>query len=248
MNLFLKKFKKLVFCLEKIKFKLTDKFHLNDYAIKRLEKQYKHLFVKAKSEDEKKKINSYYKYRLMLLKKESNRGENINNHFNKYNPVETLYLLNINKNIHTKGLKHNLIKLLIEILLLVLSMNDLFGTFESIVNVLSILGLVKESISMCINGSCIMLQNYNIDRVEKYIAGPYQKRKEKIERKAVEYVPLTEVTSKVIDKSDGLPTPSEMLASLTTDEQKELFLKLVRQELKYRKRKEETSKVKILSR
>lgn len=128
-------------------------------------------------------------------------------------------------------MKHNLIKLLIEILLLVLS----------------ILGLVKESISMCINGSCIMLQNYNIDRVEKYIAGPYQKRKEKIERKAVEYVPLTEVTSKVIDKSDGLPTPSEMLASLTTDEQKELFLKLVRQELKYRKRKEETSKVKILS-
>ena len=38
-----------------------------------------------------------------------------------------------------------------------------------------------------------------------------------------------------------------MLASLTTDEQKELFLKLVGQELKYRKRKEETSKVKILS-
>ena len=115
------------------------------------------------------------------------------------------------------------------------------------VNVLSILGLVKESVSMCINGSCIMLQNYNIDRVEKYIAGPFQKRKEKIERKAVEYAPLTEVTSKVIDRSDGLPTPSEILASLTTDEQKELFLKLVMQELEYRKRNEETSKVKILS-
>ena len=247
MNLFLKKFKKGVFYLEKAKFKVVNKFHLNDYAVKRLEKQYNNLLIRAKSEEEKAKITSWYKCSLMLIKKENSRGENINYHFNKDNPEETLYWLNVNKNIHSKGLKRNCIKLPIEILLLILSMSNVFGAVGSIVRVLSILSLVKESISTFINGSCVMLQNYNIDRVEKYIAGPYQKRKEKIEKKSMEYVPLTEVTSKVIENSDSLPTPDEMLASLTTEQQKELFLKLFMQELEYRKRNEQKEKVKSLS-
>lgn len=247
MNLFLKKFKNVVFHLEKVKFKVINKFHLYDYAIKRLEKQYNNLLIKAKSEEEKAKITSWYKHSLMLIKKENSRGENINYHFNKDNPEETLFWLNTNKIIHSKGLKQNFIKLPIEILLLILSISNVFGAVGGIVRVLSILALAKECISTFINGSCIMLQNYNIDRVEKYIAGPYQKRKEKIAKKSMEYAPLTEVISNVIEQSDSLPTPDEILASLTTEQQKELFLKLVIQELKYRKRKEETSKVKILS-
>ena len=91
-----------------------------------------------------------------------------------------------------------------------------------------------------------MLQNYNIDRVEKYIAGPYQKIKEKLNKKVIEYAPLTEVTSKVLGKNDRLPNAEEILNSLTTDEQRELFLRLVMQELEYRKKKQNV-KVKILS-
>lgn len=246
MNLFLKKFKKAVFYLEKAKFKVINKFHLYDYAIKRLEKQYNNLLIKAKSEEEKAKITSWYKHSLILIKKENSRVENINYHFNKDNPEETLYWLNVNKNIHSKGLKRNFIKLPIEILLLILSMSNVFGAVENIVRVLSILALAKESISTFINGSCVMLQNYNINRVERYIAGPYQKRKEKIAKKSMEYAPLTEVISNVIEQSDSLPTPDEILASLTTEQQKELFLKLVIQELEYRKRNEKSSKVKSI--
>lgn len=246
MNLFLKKFKKAVFYLEKVKFKVINKFHLYDYAIKRLEKQYNNLLIKAKSEEEKAKITSWYKRSLMLIKKENSRGENINYHFNKDNPEETLYWLNVNKNIHSKGLKRNFIKLPIQILLLILSMSNVFGAVGNIVRILSILALAKESISTFINGSCVMLQNYNINRVERYIAGPYQKRKEKIAKKSMEYAPLTEVISNVIEQSDSLPTPDEILASLTTEQQKELFLKLVIQELEYRKRNEKSSKVKSI--
>ena len=68
-NLFLKKFKKGVFYLEKAKFKVVNKFHLNDYAVKRLEKQYNNLLIRAKSEEEKAKITSWYKCSLMLIKK-----------------------------------------------------------------------------------------------------------------------------------------------------------------------------------
>lgn len=246
MNLFLKKFKKAVFYLEKVKFKVINKFHLYDYAIKRLEKQYNNLLAKTKNEEEKVKIISWYKRSLMLIKKENSREENMNYHFDKDNPEEILYWLNLNKKLHSMGLKRNFIKILVEGLLLVLSISNIFGAFGSIISVLSILGLVKEGISIFINGSCIMLQNYNIDRVEKYIAGPYQKRKEKLARKTLEYAPLTEVTSKVMEKSETLPTPDEMLASLTTDEQRRLFLKLVMQELEYRKRHCEMSKVKTL--
>ena len=248
MNLFLKKFKKAVFYLEKAKFKVINKFHLYDYAIKRLEKQYNNLLAKTKNEEEKVKIISWYKRSLMLIKKENSRGENMNYHFNKDNPEETLYWLNLNKKLHSMGLKRNFIKILVEGLLLVLSISNIFGAFGSIISVLSILGLVKEGISIFINGSCIMLQNYNIDRVEKYIVGPYQKRKEKLNKKAMEYASLTQVTSKVIEQSESLPTPDEMLASLTTEQQKKLFLRLVMQELEYRKSNEQKVKVKTFSR
>ncbi len=248
MNLFLKKFKKAVFYLEKAKFKVINKFHLYDYAIKRLEKQYNNLLAKTKNEEEKVKIISWYKRSLMLIKKENSRGENMNYHFNKDNPEETLYWLNLNKKLHSMGLKRNFIKILVEGLLLVLSKSNIFGAFGSIISILSILGLVKEGISIFINGSCIMLQNYNIDRVEKYIAGPYQKRKEKLNKKAMEYASLTQVTSKVIEQSESLPTPDEMLASLTTEQQKKLFLRLVMQELEYRKSNEQKVKVKTFSR
>lgn len=248
MNLFLKKFKKAVFYLEKAKFKVINKFHLYDYAIKRLEKQYNNLLAKTKNEEEKVKIISWYKRSLMLIKKENSRGENMNYHFNKDNPEETLYWLNLNKKLHSMGLKRNFIKILVEGLLLVLSKSNIFGAFGSIISILSILGLVKEGISIFINGSCIMLQNYNIDRVEKYIVGPYQKRKEKLNKKAMEYASLTQVTSKVIEQSESLPTPDEMLASLTTEQQKKLFLRLVMQELEYRKSNEQKVKVKTFSR
>ena len=243
MNIYLKEFKKGVFYLEKIKYKVFKKIHIDGFVFKKLEARRNKLLTQAKNEEEKKKIAFWYKHNLMLIKRENNREENINYHLDKDNPEETLFWLNVNKKIHKRGLKFNFIKLPIYILFLF--MNNVFGNFI-LVNVLFILGLTKEIISLIINGSCIMLQNYSIDRVEKYIAGPYQKRKEKLARKTLEYAPLTEVTSKVMEKSETLPTPDEMLASLTTDEQRRLFLKLVMQELEYIKRHCEMSKVKTL--
>ena len=244
MNIYLKEFKKAVFGLEKIKYKVFKRVHVDGLVLKRLDAKRDKLLAQAKNEEEKKKVAFWYKHSLMLIKRENNREENINYHLDKDNPEETLFWLNVNKKIHNRGLKFNFIKLPIYILFL--SMNNVFGSIP-LINILFILGFTKETISLIINGSCVMLQNYNIDRVKKYIVGPYQKRKEKIEKRAIEYAPLTEVTSKVMDRSDSLPTPEEMFNSLTTNEQKELFLKLVMQELEYRKRNKETSKAKILS-
>ena len=244
MNIYLKEFKKAVFCLEKIKYKVFNKFHINNFVIKKLDVKRNKLLSHARSEEEKDKIISWYKHSLMLIKKENNREENINYHLDNDNPKETLFWLNVNKKIHNRSLKFNFIKLPIYALLLILSMNNVFGNIP-LINILFILGFTKETISLIVNGSCVMLQNYNIDRVEKYIAGPYQKRKEKLYKKDLKYAPLTEVTSKVMDKSNSLPTPEEMFNSLTTDEQRKLFLNLVMQEIEHRKRNRQPDKEKL---
>lgn len=94
-----------------MKYKVFNKFHIDDFAIKKLEGKRDKLLAQARSEEEKEKVVFWYKHCLMLIKRENNRAENINYHFNKDNPEETLFWLNVNKKIHNKGLKSNFIKL-----------------------------------------------------------------------------------------------------------------------------------------
>ena len=133
MNIYLKEFKKGVFYLEKIKYKVFKKFHIDGFVFKKLEARRDKLLTQAKNEEEKKKIAFWYKHNLMLIKRENNREENINYHLDKDNPEETLFWLNVNKKIHKRGLKFNFIKLPIYILFLF--MNNVFGNFI-LVNVL----------------------------------------------------------------------------------------------------------------
>ena len=78
MNIYLKEFKKVVFGLEKIKYKVFKKFHIDGFVLKKLESSRDKLLTQAKNEEEKKKVAFWYKHNLMLIKRENNREENIN--------------------------------------------------------------------------------------------------------------------------------------------------------------------------
>jgi len=238
-NKWIKTFQKGVFQLENIKFKIEDKLfpHCDKFIEKRMKKTLKQKLECAKTEEEKTKIIETHKNFILELRKEKHRKENMNYHLDIDNPQKTLYWLNINKDIHKRGLKKNFIKIPILITLLVGSTMSIFGNFNAFINIISIVGLTVESIGTFINTNCILLQNYNIKRVNRYIEGPYQKRKSKLEKKAIEYSGVTSVVSKTIRENEDIPQIEDVISNIQTLEQANKLLDLVQKEMSYREGK-----------
>lgn len=233
----MKFFQSKVFQLEAVKFKIQDKFFSNYNIEKIMKRKMKCKLEKAKTDAERDFIIRDYKQFILDFRKEKYRKENMNYHLDIDNPEKTLFWLNKNKSIHKRGLKKNLIKIPLLILLLLGSafFNSEVGT---VISVLSITGLSIEAVSTFINANCILLQNYNIQRINNYIEGPYQKRKLKLQRKAIEYSEVTDVVSQTINEGEDIPSIDEVISNIQTKEQAQKLLKLIQKEMNYR----ETSK------
>lgn len=229
----MKSFQSKVFFLEKTKFKIQDEFFPNydkfieNYSRKKYDKK-----LEMANDEDKALIKAKQKQFLINIRKEKHRKENINYHFDQNYPEETIKWLNTNKKIHIKGLFKNAVLIPVFAILLGLSLTNVISL--NIVGVLAGIGLGVQMISAFINTNCVLLQNYNIKRVQKYIDGPYKKRQEKLKQKAKDYSQTTKVVAKTIDESDTLPTIDEVINSLKTSEQARQLLELVNQELKYR--------------
>lgn len=235
-NKWMKTFQTKVFQLENIKFKIADKIFPNydKFAEKRIKKNLKYELKKAKTEEEKERLVEIARNNILDLRKEKHRKENMNYHLDTNNPDKTLFWLNKNKQIHKRGLKKNLIKIPILISLLLGSNLVGFGSLTTIISTLSIIGLSIESISTFINTNCILLQNYNIKRVNRYIEGPYKKQKQKQEEKALEYCEMTSVVSRVVKDNEEIPTIDTVLNNIQTSKQAKQLLELVQKEMTYR--------------
>ena len=218
-------FQKLVFGLEKQKFKIADHFpSLYDKIEKSKEKQLNKRLKLAKTEEEKEYLINQYKNELILLRTEKNRKENINYHFDKDYPEKTLYYLNLNKKIHKRGIIKNGVVISAAIVTSLIS-NSMP------IDIIAYIFMAGETISLLKNIPCVMIQNYNIKRVQKYIDGPYQKYKKRLEKKALKYKEVTHIVSNTINESEKLPSVDEIIASLKTKEQCDLFLELVQKEI-----------------
>ena len=79
-----------------------------------------------------------------------------------------------------------------------------------------------------------MLQKYNINRVQKYIDGPFQKRKKRLAKKAQKYYEATKIVTDTIQASESLPTVDDIANNIQNKKQAKLLLELVRNELNYR--------------
>ncbi len=182
------------------------------------------------------------KYCTLRSRKEEHRKENMNYHLNRDDPEETLAWLNINKKIHQKGLKKKGFKIPIALILLVLSLGtSVFGPITFAVTVFTIIGLIKETLFGIIDINCILLQNYNIKRVNKYIEGPYQRHKQKLEKQAIEYSEAAKEVSEVLKENEEIPDIEEFIANIQTSEQVKLLLEIVQPEMNYFDNKVETN-------
>lgn len=154
-------FQKVVFAVEKIKFKLIDllPFNLDAFISKRYNKIYAKKAKKLYSEATKKELKQNLLFKQLHLKKEISRKQNNNYHINFYNIEETKKYLENNKKIHINGLKSNLIYFVILLLPLILSSGVPF--------IVSLILLFLNILGTIINFECINLQNYNLERLEK---------------------------------------------------------------------------------
>ena len=210
-------FKKIVFIVEKIKFKALKKLVPNylKYFDKHVDKLTKKRLKEAKTEEEKQIIIYKSKIDKMQERREFYQEENRNYHIRKENPTQIIKYLELNKKIHKNGLVGNAIFSLLTIPGLI------FGSK------IAIIFLAFEIIEAIINFECINLQNYNIYRLTKVKDKIEKKEKAKIERDSVLYKEISEDIHKVVMEKDEIPTIDDILACADTPEKLEQLKQLL---------------------
>lgn len=230
------KFKKVVFYVEKLKFKVIEKCFpsidvwFSNYCDKKVVK----LCSKNISEEEKNNIRFNYNCKKMAFKKELIEKKNRNYHFNSNNASSFYKYLLWNKNVHKKGIIRDIIGILGSVFVICLS--------SGILNVISVIVLIYSLFSLGINFQCVNLQNYNICRFEekKELLSKIEERKRKSDIKN-----YSNVSTKVYEKlkiSVERPKSSEIVKSLTTKEQLEELRKLA---LEIKKQRNDIDDIKI---
>ena len=151
------KFQKIVFAVEKLKFKIIKKCFPNfiKWFDRRCDKQQKKLLAKAKSESEKNEIKRNIKFQKMAIRKEMNQEKNRNYHMDSNRPTEIYKFLEFNKKIHINGL-----------------IKDAILTTISVIAVSCGLAwaipfLVAGIISAGLNFECINIQNCSICKYKR---------------------------------------------------------------------------------
>lgn len=231
-------FKKFVLLIEKMKFKVIDKFFSNigDWYSKRCERKVTKLCNKNITEEEKNRIRFDYNCRKLAFKKELIEKKNRNYHFDTSNAGSFYKYLLWNKNIHKKGIRKDIIGIVLSIL----GIFFLNGVFIPVV----IITLLYSSISLVVDFECVNLQNYNLCRFyeRKDVLDKIEERKKK--RDIDNYSNVSKKVYEQLEKSVESPKSSDVVDSLTTVEQLRELRKLA---LEIRKKREDidvSSKVK----
>lgn len=211
------KFQKVVFGVEKIKFKLLKKIFPNflDFYDKYMNIKKKIALKKAATEEEKKEIIKRFKFSKMAMRKEFHQEKNRNYHLDSKKPTEIYKYLEWNKSVHRRGL----IKNSIFIALFIAGMISGY----SLAGVL----LLLELISTAINFECVNIQNYNICRYKRTKEILEKKEKRQIESNIEEFGQAAEVIHKSIEESEDVPSIEEVISNITDKEQLEQLKKLL---------------------
>lgn len=223
-------FQKVVFGVEKLKFKVIKKLCPNfiHYFDKYCDYRQKKELKKAKTEEERKKIKKAVKFSKMAMRKEMNTEQNRNYHVDKNRPTEIIEYLKWNKKVHMNGLIKD--GLVIPILV-----GACFAGYSA-----AIVLLIVELISAAINFECINIQNYNLCRLEP-LKEHLKKREAHITEKNIEnYGEAAAVIHKSIEESENLPSFDEIISRMDNPEQ----LRQMRELLRHKQ--EEREKMKIM--
>ena len=194
-----KKFQKLVYWVEDIKYSLLkNQLSFLVPIIEKIMKTRKNRLINNTSDPIKQEIiENNYKNELILFRKELNQGKNRNYHYDvDYSKNFKDYLL-WNKEVHLKGIINNLIILAISTAALVLSTGLIFSS--------ALIIAIINSIGLVVNFECVNLQNYHLARFEKVETKLEERKKQSLIQKNNKYGNAINAINKQIDKSDGLP-------------------------------------------
>ena len=231
-----KKFKKLVFKAEKLKWKFIKKFipHYTKILENQFSKQRDKQLKKAKTEEERIQIINKYKSNVMLMKKEYNTEQNLNYHMDVNKPDEIKSYLERNKNIHKMWLKID------AILAAVLASCIALG------NTWAIPAIVVVALEAIKNFECINLQNYGLVCLEEKRERIEQFSNRQLERSRKKYGEAQDVITKTIIESDTVPEIDKVISESTSKESLEQLKQLLLQEQANRNRiNQEKGKVKV---
>lgn len=219
------KFQKVVFAVERIKFKVLKTVCPNfiKYYDKYCDYKKKKAIDKATSEEEVNQIIDRVITAKTAMRKEFYQEKNRNYHMDNNYPTEIIGQLEWNKNIHKKGLIFDSVA--IPILTV--------GTIMSFPGALPLLAM--EVFNAGINFQCINIQNRNICRY-KLSEDILTRKQERDTAKRIEkYSDAHEVIAKTIIKKEDVPVPDEVLQKI----EKQQEIDQLREALKAMKKERE---------
>lgn len=203
------KFQKVVFQLEKWKYRFLKRIFPNSIAFldKCCDYHKKKALRKAKTKEEQQRIIETCKFTKMAIRQEWNQEKNRNYHIDPKKPTEIYPYLEWNKKVHKGGLIKNmaLISLLTGIIVLGYPIAIPF--------------LLLEMISAGINFECVNIQNYSITRYQ-LVEDHLKLQEERRQREAIKnYGEASSVIHKCIAEKEELPSMSEIIGRIQTKEQ-----------------------------
>lgn len=220
------KFQKVVFGVEKLKFKIIKKLFPNfiKYFDKYINWKRNKKLKKAKTEKERKEIIRKYQFSKMAMRKELNQEKNRNYHIDPNRPTEIYRYLEWNKQVHKNGIIKNSILIPIFIAGIILGFTPAIPL------------LVLELLSTAINFECINIQNYNMCRFKKSEKALVKKEEKQIESNIETYGEAAEVIHKSLEETEDLPTFDEIINNITDIEQLRQMRELIKKVQEERKK------------
>ena len=221
------KFQKIVFIVEKYKFKLIKSCFPNfikyydKYCDYNLEKSLKY----AKSDAEIEKLKRDTKFAKMAMRKELNQEKNRNYHMDDERPTEIYTYLLWNKAVHVSDLKRNLI----------LTPIFIVGTIFGVPGAMFF--LIIEAANMIINLECINIQDWNINKFKRSEEAIIRKEQKRTKHNIDSYEEVASIIDKKISEDDKLPSFAEIIDSITTQEQLEQMKSMLLNEFSKRQSK-----------
>lgn len=208
-----RKFQKVVFKVEKIKFAILRPFSgtIINFCEKRIDRKVNMLIEKENSFDKRQNIIRNAAREKLRLRIEFQSEKNRNYHINLLKPNEIITYLQINKKIHERGIIANFIAL-------ILSIGGLFvfnGVFIPILGV----SILYNVFSGFINFECINLQNYNIERIERKLDTLIKVRERRLKKAVKSYGEVSKVLAPLISKDVSIPESKKIISNLTTKDE-----------------------------
>lgn len=221
-------FQKVVFLVEKMKYKIIKKFFPN--IINWYEKQCDERYLKTlKKNHQEENLSLLYKYQKQKLefRKEIVYEKNRNYHYNPNCPTSFIKYLEMNKKIHISGIKKNIAALI------GIGMFSLF--FGAYAPVTCILIALSETIGLIINFECINLQNYNLCRFlnSKMQSKLAKVEKEKTNKNLNQLSYGMQPIVKTMKKQVEIPTINQILDNITNRQEATQLLNYLKEQLIY---------------